>query len=165
VRGAAAVTIKIMFRMIAILAEWRKAHGILEEVRAAAEHYRGPVPKKIEVGIIMYIPATALRPTRFATEVDFISVGTNDLAQYAFAAEWASAHFARLADAFRPAILHLIQMVRVAVHLRGKWLTPGSRIDSGMEHAGGDILVEGELALSSRIGSWCAPGPLHDAAA
>jgi phosphotransferase system enzyme I (PtsI) len=112
-----------MFPMIATLAEWRKAREILEEARAEVERHRGPVPKKIEVGIMVEIPATALRARRFAEEVDFFSVGTNDLAQYTFAAERGNPHVAKLADAFQPAVLQLIQMVVEAAHAHGKWVS------------------------------------------
>jgi phosphotransferase system enzyme I (PtsI) len=112
-----------MFPMIATLAEWRKARVILEEARAEVERHRGPVQKKIEVGIMVEIPATALRATRFAAEVDFFSVGTNDLAQYTFAAERGNPHVAKLADAFQPAVLQLIQMVVGAAHAHGKWVS------------------------------------------
>jgi phosphocarrier protein FPr len=120
VRVAAAFPVKIMFPMIATLAEWRKAREILEEARAEVERHTGPVPTKIEVGIMVEIPATALRATRFADEVDFFSVGTNDLAQYTFAAERGNPHVAKLADGFQPAVLQLIQMVVDAAHAHGK---------------------------------------------
>jgi phosphocarrier protein FPr len=123
VRVAAEFPVKIMFPMIATLAEWRNAREILEEARAEVERHRGPVPKKIEVGIMVEIPATALRATRFAQEVDFFSIGTNDLAQYTFAAERGNPHVAKLADAFQPAVLQLIQMVVEAAHAQGKWVS------------------------------------------
>jgi len=123
VRVAAEFPVKIMFPMIATRAEWRKARVILEEARAEVERRRGPVQKKIEVGIMVEIPATALRATRFAAEVDFFSVGTNDLAQYTFAAERGNSHVAKLADAFQPAVLQLIQMVVGAAHAHGKWVS------------------------------------------
>jgi phosphoenolpyruvate-protein kinase (PTS system EI component) len=68
------------------------------------------------------VPATALRAARFAEEVDFFSVGTNDLTQYTLAAERGNPQVARLADAFQPAVLQLIQMVVEAAHARGKWV-------------------------------------------
>jgi phosphoenolpyruvate-protein phosphotransferase len=120
VRVAAAYPVKIMFPMIATLAEWRKAREIFDEARAEVERHGGPVPQKIEVGIMVEIPAAALRATGFAAEVDFFSVGTNDLAQYALAAERGNPHVAGLADAFQPAVLQLIQMVVEAAHARGK---------------------------------------------
>ena len=123
VRVAAEFPVKIMFPMIATLAEWRSAREILEEARAEVERHRGPMPTKIEVGIMVEVPAAALRAPRFATEVDFFSIGTNDLAQYTLAAERGNPHVARLADAFQPAVLQLIQTVVEAAHARGKWVS------------------------------------------
>jgi len=66
------------------------------------------------------VPAAALRALRFAAEVDFFSIGTNDLTQYTLAAERGNPHVARLADAFEPAVLKLIQMIVEAAHVHGK---------------------------------------------
>jgi phosphoenolpyruvate-protein kinase (PTS system EI component) len=68
------------------------------------------------------IPSAALRAAQFAAEVDFFSIGTNDLSQYTLAAERGNAHVAALADPFQPAVLQLIQAVAEAAHARGKWV-------------------------------------------
>ena len=68
------------------------------------------------------IPAAALRARQFAPEVDFFSIGTNDLTQYTLAAERGNARVASLADAFQPAVLQLIRQTAEAAHARGKWV-------------------------------------------
>ena len=68
------------------------------------------------------VPATAILAEEFAQEVDFFSIGTNDLTQYVFAAERGNPQVAKLADARHPAILRLIQQVVEAAHTKGKWV-------------------------------------------
>lgn len=120
VRVAADFPVKIMFPMIATLAEWRAAREILEQARAEVERHTGLAPRKIETGIMVEVPAAALRAPRFAEEVDFFSIGTNDLTQYTLAAERGNPRVAKLADAFQPAVLTLIQMIVEAAHAHGK---------------------------------------------
>jgi len=122
VRVAAEFPVKVMFPMIATLPEWRAARTFLEEARAEMGRRGWAVPRQIEVGIMVEVPATALLADRFAGEVGFFSVGTNDLAQYTLAAERGNPHVAKLADAFQPAVLQLIHRVAVAAHARGKWV-------------------------------------------
>jgi phosphocarrier protein FPr len=120
VRVAADFPVKVMFPMIATLAEWRAARAMLQEACGEIARRGGAAPERIEVGIMVEVPATALQAARFAAEVDFFSVGTNDLAQYTLAAERGNPHVAGLADAFQPAVLQLIQQVVEAAHARGK---------------------------------------------
>jgi phosphoenolpyruvate-protein phosphotransferase len=120
-RAAAHFPIKIMFPMIAILAEWRAARSLLAEARDEVERAGHPVPERIEIGIMVEIPAAALQAAHFAAEVDFFSIGTNDLTQYTLAAERGNPRVALLADAFQPAVLGLIDQVSEAAHAHGKW--------------------------------------------
>ncbi len=120
VQAAADFPVKIMFPMIATLAEWRTAHEILKQAQAEVERRIGRLPRKIGAGIMVEVPAAALRALRFAAEVDFFSIGTNDLTQYTLAAERGNPHVARLADAFDPAVLKLIQMIVEVAHAHGK---------------------------------------------
>jgi phosphocarrier protein FPr len=122
VRVAVDFPVKVMFPMIATLGEWRAARALLaeacDEVRACGQ----VAPERIETGIMVEIPAAALRAEQFAPEIDFFSIGTNDLTQYTLAAERGNARVAALADAFHPAVLQLIQHVVEAAHARGKWV-------------------------------------------
>jgi len=122
VRVAAEFNVKVMFPMIATLAEFRAAKALLTE---ACEEVKGrglSAPDHLDVGIMVEIPAAALRAQQFAAEVDFFSIGTNDLTQYTLAAERGNARVAELADAFQPAVLELIRQTADAAHAHGKWV-------------------------------------------
>jgi phosphocarrier protein FPr len=121
VRAAAHFPIKVMFPMIATLAEWRAAQSLLAEARAEAQRAGHAIPERIETGIMVEIPAAALQAKQFAAEVDFFSIGSNDLTQYTLAAERGNPRVASLADAFQPAVLELIRQVAEAAHAHGKW--------------------------------------------
>jgi phosphoenolpyruvate-protein phosphotransferase len=122
VRVAAEFPAKVMFPMIATLAEFRAAKALLLEARAEVARRGQPVPERVDTGIMVEIPAAALRAEQFAAEVDFFSIGTNDLTQYTLAAERGNARVAALADAFQPAVLELIRRTADAAHARGKWV-------------------------------------------
>ncbi len=122
VRVAAEFPVKIMFPMVATLSEWRAARALLQEAIAEVHRDGHLAPDKIETGIMIEIPAAALKADQFAKEVDFFSIGTNDLTQYTLAAERGNSRVAALADSFHPAVLELIQRVAIAAHANGKWV-------------------------------------------
>jgi phosphocarrier protein FPr len=103
-----------MFPMVATLDEYRHARAVLDDVRAGTSI-------ELEVGVMIEVPAAALAAERFAPEVDFFSLGTNDLTQYTMAAERGNAAVAGLADALHPAVLRLIQTVAEAANRHGLW--------------------------------------------
>ncbi|MDD8049637.1 MAG: phosphoenolpyruvate--protein phosphotransferase [Thomasclavelia sp.] len=113
--------LRIMFPMIATLQEFRKAKGILEEEKAKLIKDGVKVSDKIQVGIMIEIPAAAVLADKFAKEVDFFSVGTNDLVQYTFAADRMSAGVSYLYQPFNPSILRLLKHVIDSAHKEGKW--------------------------------------------
>jgi phosphoenolpyruvate-protein kinase (PTS system EI component) len=76
----------------------------------------------VDVCVMVEVPAAALSAESFAAEVDFFSIGTNDLAQYTLAAERGNERVARLGDALHPAVLQLIGLVCAAAHAAGKWV-------------------------------------------
>jgi multiphosphoryl transfer protein len=120
-RAAAAAPVKVMFPMIATLGEWREAVALLAEARREVQQNGFVAPDRIETGIMVEIPAAALCAEQFAGEVDFFSIGTNDLTQYTLAAERGNPRLAALSDALHPAVLRLIHQVVEAAHVRGKW--------------------------------------------
>ena len=113
--------LRIMFPMIATLGEFRKAKGILLEEKAKLIEEGVKVSNTIQVGIMIEIPAAAVIADQFAKEVDFFSIGTNDLIQYTFAADRMSTSIAYLYQPYNPSILRLIKGVIDAAHAEGKW--------------------------------------------
>lgn len=114
--------LKIMFPMIATLDEFREAKRILEEEKLKLISARTRISDQIELGIMVEIPSTALMANQFAKEVDFFSIGSNDLNQYTMAADRMNERISYLYQPYSPAILQLIKMVIDAAHANGKWV-------------------------------------------
>lgn len=133
--------LKIMFPMIATLDEFRAAKTILEEEKQKLLSEGQKVDNRIELGIMVEIPSTAILADQFAKEVDFFSIGTNDLIQYTMAADRMNQRVAYLYQPYNPSILRLVKMVIDAAHAEGKW--------AGMcgEMAGDEIAIPILLAL------------------
>jgi phosphoenolpyruvate-protein phosphotransferase len=121
-RTSAEHPLKVMFPMVATLEEYRQARSALEHVREELVQTGTAVPEELEVGVMIEVPAAALVAEVFAPEVDFFSLGTNDLTQYTMAAERGNPSVAGLADGLHPAVLRLIRIVAEAASRYERWV-------------------------------------------
>jgi phosphocarrier protein FPr len=114
--AAAGADVRVMFPMVATLAEYRAARGLLEAARA--EMGAAPVP----VGIMVEVPAVAVAAERFAREVDFFSIGTNDLTQYVMAADRGNQELAGLLAGPVPPVLRLVADIVAGASAHDRWV-------------------------------------------
>lgn len=113
--------LNIMFPMVATINEFREAKAILLEEKENLKNEGRDISDDIELGIMVEIPATAALADVFAKEVDFFSIGTNDLIQYTLAADRMSERVSYLYQPYNPSILRLVKQVIEASHKEGKW--------------------------------------------
>ncbi|HDI1449186.1 TPA: phosphoenolpyruvate--protein phosphotransferase [Staphylococcus aureus] len=113
--------LNIMFPMVATINEFREAKAILLEEKENLKNEGHDISDDIELGIMVEIPATAALADVFAKEVDFFSIGTNDLIQYTLAADRMSERVSYLYQPYNPSILRLVKQVIEASRKEGKW--------------------------------------------
>ena len=111
--------IKIMYPMISSVNEIRKANEILEECKNELDEIGQLFDRNIKVGIMVETPSTAIIAYKFAKEVNFFSIGTNDLTQYFLAVDRGNEMVSALYNSFNPAVLEAIQKVIDAAHNAG----------------------------------------------
>ncbi|WP_129044633.1 phosphoenolpyruvate--protein phosphotransferase [Companilactobacillus metriopterae] len=135
IRASAFGELRIMFPMIGTLQEFRTAKSIFEEEKAKLVSEGVKISDSIQTGMMMEIPAAAVLADQFAKEVDFFSIGTNDLIQYTMAADRGNERVSYLYQPYNPSILRLIKHIIESAHKEGKW--------AGMcgEAAGDDVMV------------------------
>lgn len=114
--SGAGAKLNVMFPMVATLEDFRLAKGVVEAERQTLG--LDPIP----VGIMVEVPSVAMMADQFAREVDFFSIGTNDLTQYTMAMDRGHPKLASQIDGLNPAVLALIDRAVVAAHRHGKWV-------------------------------------------
>ena len=121
-RASAYGNIKVMFPMISSIGEVRQVKRVLEEVKDDLKRHGVAFNKDIEIGIMVEIPAAAIQSDLFAKEVDFFSIGTNDLIQYITAVDRGNEKIAHLYNPFHPALLRMIKIIIENGHKEGIWV-------------------------------------------
>jgi len=113
--------ILIMFPMIATVDEVRRSKAVVEEVKMELTNEGIPFDKDIKIGIMIETPASAIIADKLIKEVDFFSIGTNDLTQYTLAVDRGNDKISKLYQPTHPAVLRLIKNVIDTSHKEGKW--------------------------------------------
>ena len=114
--------VRIMFPMVGTVGEVRAAKAMLDAARAELHAEGLPHGESVSVGIMIEVPSAVAIADQLAREVDFFSIGTNDLTQYVMAADRGNARVAGLASALQPAVLRQVGAAAAAAHAAGIWI-------------------------------------------
>ena len=120
-RASQGRNVGILLPMVSSSDEIREARGYLTRAQRELKNENVPFDDGVKLGIMVEVPAAAFIAERLTGEVNFMSIGTNDLSQYVMSADRCSGRVSSLCDALHPAVLHLIQLTARACHASGKW--------------------------------------------
>lgn len=146
IRASKGRDLRIMFPMVGQMEEWNQARAILDKVLDSHPH------DNLQVGMMIEVPSAAIMADVFAKEVDFFSIGTNDLTQYALAIDRGHATLSKEADGLHPSVLRLIHNTVTHAHAHGKWVGVCGEL-AGDECAIAILVGLGIDELSMSVGS------------
>ncbi|TJX13713.1 phosphoenolpyruvate--protein phosphotransferase [Tissierella creatinini] len=121
-RASSYGNVKVMFPMISSIKELRDTKSLINGIREELRKDNIPFNDDMEIGIMVEVPAVAIQSRKFAKEVDFFSIGTNDLIQYTLAVDRGNHHISELYNHYHPAVLNLINTTIENAHKEGIWV-------------------------------------------